>query len=148
MKCPFCECEVTKVVDKRDNNEDRSTRRRRQCLRCGKRFTTYERMENLDISVLKKDGSLEKFDIQKIIKGVKKAVNDDTVSDSEIQEFAEEVERTVLNSEEPITTKEIGLKILGWLKNKDTLAYIRFASVYKQFENLDDIKKEIKNLEN
>jgi len=148
MKCPFCECEITKVVDKRDNNEDRSTRRRRQCLRCGKRFTTYERMENLDISVLKKDGSLEKFDIQKIIKGIKKATNDEIISNNEIQEFAEEIERLVLNSEDPITTKTIGLKTLEWLKNKDKLTYIRFASVYKQFETLDDIKKEIKSLEN
>lgn len=148
MKCPFCECEITKVVDKRDNNEDSSTRRRRQCLRCGKRFTTYERMENLDVSVLKKDGSLEKFDIQKIVKGIKKAVNDDTISDEQIQEFAEEIERLLLNSEEPISTKDIGLKTLEWLRMKDKLAYIRFASVYKQFETLDDIKMEIKNLEN
>ena len=95
MKCPFCECNITKVVDKRDNNEDSSTRRRRQCLRCGKRFTTYERMESLDVSVLKKDGSLEKFDIQKIIKGIKKALNDKTVSDRDIEDFAEEVERYI-----------------------------------------------------
>jgi transcriptional repressor NrdR len=148
MKCPFCECEITKVVDKRDNNEDSSTRRRRQCLRCGKRFTTYERIESLDVSILKKDGSLEKFDIQKIIKGIKKALNDKTVSDRDIEDFAEEVERYILNSEDPVTTKEIGLKTLEWLKERDTLAYIRFASVYKEFETLEDIKKEIKNLEN
>ena len=148
MKCPFCECNITKVVDKRDNNEDSSTRRRRQCLRCGKRFTTYERMESLDVSVLKKDGSLEKFDIQKIIKGVKKSLNDETISDKEVEEFAEEIERYVLNSEETVTTKQIGLKTLEWLKGKDTLAYIRFASVYKEFETLEDIKKEIKELEN
>ena len=146
MKCPYCECETTKVVDKRDNREDMSTRRRRQCLRCGKRFTTYERLENLDVSVVKKDGSLEKFDAQKIIKGIKKAVNEDLVSDSEIEEFTEEVERLVLNSAEPISTREIGLRTLEWLKTKDPLAYIRFASVYKQFKNISDIKEEIKNL--
>ncbi len=148
MKCPYCECETTKVVDKRDNNEDMSTRRRRQCLRCGKRFTTYERMEGLDVSILKKDGSLEKFDAQKIVKGIKKAVNEDLISDSEIEEFTEEVEKLVLNSPEPISTREIGLRILEWLKQKDTLAYIRFASVYKQFKSIDDIKDEIQNLEN
>lgn len=148
MKCPYCECETTKVVDKRDNREDMSTRRRRQCLRCGKRFTTYERLENLDVSVLKKDGSLEKFDTQKIVKGIKKALNDKVVTDEDVEDFAEEVERYVLNSEEPVTTKEIGLKTLEWLKGKDTLAYIRFASVYKEFETLEDIKKEIKSLEN
>ncbi len=148
MKCPFCDCNITKVVDKRDNNEDSSTRRRRQCLRCGKRFTTYERLESLDVSVLKKDGSLEKFDIQKVIKGIKKALNEETISEKEVEEFAEEIERYVLNSEDTVTTKEIGLKTLEWLKSKDTLTYIRFASVYKEFETLEDIKKEIKELEN
>jgi len=148
MKCPFCDCNITKVVDKRDNNEDSSTRRRRQCLRCGKRFTTYERLESLDVSVLKKDGSLEKFDIQKVIKGIKKALNEETISEKEVEEFAEEIERYVLNSEDTVTTKEIGLKTLEWLKSKDTLTYIRFASVYKEFETLEDIKKEIKSLEN
>lgn len=148
MKCPFCECEITKVVDKRDNNEDMSTRRRRQCLRCGKRFTTYERMEDLDLNVVKKDGSLEKFDIQKIIKGVKKSLNHEEIDNEEIQDFAEEIEREALNSEEPISTQDIGLKILEWLKKKDKLAYIRFASVYKKFETLEDVKQEINNLEN
>ncbi len=148
MKCPFCECQITKVVDKRDNNEENSTRRRRQCLRCNKRFTTYERLEKLDISVEKKDGSLEKFDIQKVVKGIKKAVDLDKVTEEEISLFAEEIERFVFNSEEIVKTKDIGLKTLKWLKDKDPLAYIRFASVYKEFENLDDIKKEIRELEN
>ena len=86
MKCPFCECEITKVVDKRDNNEDRSTRRRRQCLRCGKRFTTYERLESLEVNVIKKDGSLEKFDSEKIVKGIKKALNHEHVKEEEIRD--------------------------------------------------------------
>ncbi|MGI6444060.1 MAG: transcriptional regulator NrdR [Candidatus Dojkabacteria bacterium] len=148
MKCPFCECQITKVVDKRDNNEENSTRRRRQCLRCNKRFTTYERLEKLDVSVEKKDGSLEKFDIQKVVKGIKKAVDLDKVSEEEISLFGEEIERFVFNSEEIVKTKDIGLKTLEWLKDKDPLAYIRFASVYKEFENLEDIRKEIKELEN
>lgn len=148
MKCPFCECEITKVVDKRDNNEDRSTRRRRQCLRCGKRFTTYERLESLDVNVIKKDGSLEKFDSEKIIKGIKKALNQEQVDEEEIRDFAEEIERLALNSEEPLSTNEIGLRTLEWLKGKDKLAYIRFASVYKKFETLDDVRKEIDSIEN
>ena len=148
MKCPFCDCEATKVVDKRDNRDDSSTRRRRQCLRCSKRFTTYERMEGLDITVVKKDGSLEKFDVQKVVKGIKKAVDLDKVTEEEISLFAEEIERFVFNSEAIVKTKDIGFKTLEWLKDKDPLAYIRFASVYKEFENLDDIKKEIKELEN
>jgi transcriptional repressor NrdR len=147
MRCPFCACDTTKVVDKRDNREDSSTRRRRQCLRCGKRFTTYERIEKMDVSILKKDGSLETFDINKIVKGVKKAINESTISIAEVEDFAEQVERIVINSEEPVTSKEIGRMILEWLKTKDQLAYIRFASVYKEFKNLDDIKEEISTLE-
>lgn len=147
MKCPFCECEATKVVDKRDNRDDSSTRRRRQCLRCGKRYTTYERIENIDISIIKKDGSLEKFDQQKIIKGIKKAVDEHKIPLEDIEAFAEDVEKMIINSEEPITSQEIGLKILEWLKGRDPMAYIRFASVYKGFKGLDEIKEEIKNLE-
>lgn len=147
MRCPFCACDTTKVVDKRDNREDSSTRRRRQCLRCGKRFTTYERIEKMDVSILKKDGSLETFDINKIVKGIKKAINENTISSQEVEDFAEGVERYVINSEEPVTSKEIGKMILDWLKTKDPLAYIRFASVYKEFKDLRDIKEEIDNLE-
>ena len=140
MKCPFCECENTKVVDKRDNRDDGTTRRRRQCLRCGKRFTPYER-------ILKKDGSLERFDTQKIIKSLKKAINDESISPLDVDDFAQEIERLVLNSEETISTKDIGVLILDWLKQRDPLAYIRFASVYKEFKGLEDIKDEIRNLE-
>lgn len=147
MKCPFCECENTKVVDKRDNRDDGTTRRRRQCLRCGKRFTTYERIENIDVNILKKDGSLERFDTQKIIKSLKKAINDESISPSDVDDFAQEIERLVLNSEETISTKDIGVLILDWLKQRDPLAYIRFASVYKEFKGLEDIKDEIRNLE-
>lgn len=148
MKCPFCNCEATKVVDKRDNRDDSSTRRRRQCLRCSKRFTTYERVEKADISIVKKDGSLERFDTNKITKGIKKAVDESKINDEDIEAFVEEVEKYVMNSEEPVHSKEIGLMILDWLKTKDTLAYIRFASVYKSFRGIDDVKKEIKDLEN
>ena len=145
MRCPFCACDTTKVVDKRDNREDSSTRRRRQCLRCGKRFTTYERIEKMDVSIMKKDGSLETFDINKIIKGIKKAINENTVSTREVEDFAEQVERSAINSEEPMSSKEIGKMILDWLKTKDQLSYIRFASVYREFEDLNEFKKEIQN---
>jgi transcriptional repressor NrdR len=147
MRCPFCACDTTKVVDKRDNREDSSTRRRRQCLRCGKRFTTYERIEKMDVSILKKDGSLETFDINKIIKGIKKAINENTVTIHEVEDFAEQVERYVINSEEPVSSRAIGGMILEWLKTKDQLSYIRFASVYKEFKDLEDIKEEINKLE-
>jgi transcriptional repressor NrdR len=148
MKCPFCACEATKVVDKRDNREDSSTRRRRQCLRCGKRFTTYERVEKFDVSIIKRDGSLEKFNSSKIVKGIRKAVDEERVTCEEVDLFAEEVERYVLNSEEPVKSLEIGLMVLDWLKSKDPLSYIRFASVYKKFDDLEDIEAEIKSLKN
>ncbi len=147
MKCPFCECENTKVVDKRDNRDDGTTRRRRQCLRCSKRFTTYERIESIDVSIVKKDGSLEKFDPMKISKSIRKAASLDKITDGEIEDFTEGIERLVLNSEDTITSNQIGLLILDWLKEKDPLAYIRFASVYKKFKGIEDIKEEIKNLE-
>lgn len=146
MKCPFCDSEATKVVDKRDNRDDSSTRRRRQCLRCSKRFTTYERIEKADLSIQKKDGSLEVFDPEKIKKGITKAIEEDKISEEEIDTFLEEIERYVLNSEDTVQSRKIGLMTLDWLKGRDPLAYIRFASVYKEFKSLDDIKKEIEEL--
>jgi len=147
MKCPFCCSEETKVVDKRDNKEDSSVRRRRECLRCHKRFTTYERIEKADLSIEKKDGSLERFDTEKIFKGIKKAVDGEKISDKEIEDFVDSVERYVFNKEDIVKSEEIGLMVLDWLKTKDSLAYIRFASVYKDFKNLDEIVNEIKNIQ-
>ena len=147
MKCPFCDSEATKVIDKRDNRDDSSTRRRRQCLRCTKRFTTYERIEKADLSIQKKDGSLEKFDTEKIRKGIKRAVDHEKITDEDVEEFVDEVERYVFNKEEIVNSREIGLMILDWLKDKDALAYIRFASVYKAFNSLEDVKKEIEDLQ-
>ena len=145
MKCPYCCSETTKVVDKRDNFEDSSTRRRRECLKCKKRFTTYERVEKFDISIEKKDGSLENFNREKLIKGIEKSVGP-SINMDEINDFADEVERMVLNSSEIVSTKEIGLMVLDWLKGKDTLSYMRFASVYKDFKTLEDFEKELNSL--
>ncbi len=145
MKCPYCCSETTKVVDKRDNFEDSSTRRRRECLKCKKRFTTYERVEKFDISIEKKDGSLENFNREKLIKGIEKSVGP-SIDMDEINDFADKVERMVLNSSEIVSTKEIGLMVLDWLKGKDTLSYMRFASVYKDFKTLEDFEKELNSL--
>jgi len=145
MKCPYCCSETTKVVDKRDNNEDSSTRRRRECLNCKKRFTTYERIEKVDISIEKKDGSLENFNKEKLIKGIEKSVGPSILLE-DIEDFTDEIERMVLNSSEIVTTRDIGLKVLDWLKGKDSLSYMRFASVYKDFKTLEDFEKELKDL--
>ncbi len=146
MKCPFCACTTSKVVDKRDNNEDHSTRRRRQCLRCGRRYTTYERIEKVDVSIIKRDGSLENFDCEKLKKGIKKAVDLNRISEDEIDDFCEGIERKVLVSTQPLSTTDIGGMVLEWLRSLDPLAYMRFASVYKNFETVNDLKKEIENL--
>jgi transcriptional repressor NrdR len=146
MRCPYCASTASKVVDKRDNAEDFSTRRRRQCLRCGRRFTTYERIEKVDVVILKKDGSLENFDSEKLKKGIKKAVDLDKITEVDIDNFCEEVERKVMVSTNPLTTTDIGNMVLGWLKTLDPLAYMRFASVYKDFESVKDLKKELEEL--
>lgn len=146
MRCPYCGCTTSKVVDKRDNTDDFSTRRRRQCLRCSRRYTTYERIEKVDISIIKKDGSLENFDYGKLEKGIKKAVNPKKITDDNIRAFCDEVERRVMVSNNSVTTTDIGNMVLEWLKTLDPLAYMRFASVYKDFETIKDLKKEIEEL--
>ena len=146
MRCPYCSSTATKVVDKRDNSDDFSTRRRRQCLRCGRRFTTYERIEKVEVVVIKKDGSFENFDCEKLRKGIKKAIDMEKISEREIDEFCDTVTRKVMTSSNPITTVEIGNMVLDWLKTLDPLAYMRFASVYKDFNSVKDLKKEIDTL--
>jgi transcriptional repressor NrdR len=146
MRCPYCASTASKVVDKRDNAEDFSTRRRRQCLRCGRRFTTYERIEKVDVVVIKKDGSLENFDCEKLKKGIKKAVDLEKITEGDIDNFCEEVERKVMVSTNPLTTTDIGNMVLDWLKTLDPLAYMRFASVYKDFKSVKDLKKELEEL--
>jgi len=146
MRCPYCSSTASKVVDKRDNSDDFSTRRRRQCLRCGRRFTTYERIEKVEVVVIKKDGSFENFDCDKLRKGIKKAIDMEKISEREIDEFCDTVTRKVMTSSNPITTVEIGNMVLDWLKTLDPLAYMRFASVYKDFNSVKDLKKEIDTL--
>ncbi len=146
MRCPYCSSTASKVVDKRDNSDDFSTRRRRQCLRCGRRFTTYERIEKVEVVVIKKDGSFENFDCEKLRKGIKKAIDMEKISEREIDEFCDTVTRKVMTGSNPITTVEIGNMVLDWLKTLDPLAYMRFASVYKDFNSVKDLKKEIDTL--
>lgn len=146
MRCPYCGCTTSKVVDKRDNTDDFSTRRRRQCLRCSRRYTTYERIEKVDVVIMKKDGSLENFDSEKLKKGIRKAVNLQKITEDDIDTFCESVERKVMVSPNPLSTTDIGNMVLDWLKTLDPLAYMRFASVYKDFETVNDLKKELEEL--
>ncbi len=146
MKCPFCGSDELKVVDKRESNED-SNRRRRECLKCSKRFTTYERVEMVEIYVVKKDGRRELFNRDKILKGILKACEKRPISNERIEATVDDIESEILNQEKTeIKSHLVGDMIMKHLKKLDEIAYIRFASVYRQFKDLDEFEKELKGL--
>ncbi len=148
MKCPYCNSSETKVVDKRDATEISSTRRRRECLKCGKRFTTYEKIDAPELEVLKNDGRKEPFDIEKIRTGVMKALEKRPVSEEKIAELLDDVEKEVrCMKERPVPTKLIGDLVVRELKRTDDVAYIRFTSVYRAFQDAKSFKKEVEKLE-
>ena len=141
MRCPYCNSENTKTLETRDS-PDNATRRRRECVSCAKRFTTYEYVETVELMVRKKDGRLERFDVNKIIRGLQKACEKRPVAMNQINELADKVRQDLmLKGTEEITSGEIGDLIMKYLKNVDRIAYIRFASVYKQFEEPEDFRK-------
>jgi len=146
MKCPFCFAE-TKVVDKRESGELGANRRRRECLRCGKRFTTYERIETPSLSVVKKDGRVEEFDREKLRSGVVKACQKRPVTQEQVESLLDNVETELRKKDSTeIKTKIIGDMIMKKLKNVDKVAYIRFASVYREFTDLESFEKELEKL--
>lgn len=149
MKCPFCNSEETRVIDTRLTDDGRVVRRRRVCERCGGRFTTYERFEQKPIFVVKKGGQRERFDRNKVLNGILKACEKRPVSIEEIENMTSEIEQEVLRSgKAEISSKEIGEMVMEKLKGKDRVAYVRFASVYKEFRDLDhfmDIIRELKD---
>jgi len=141
MRCPYCNSEESKTLETRDSIEN-TTRRRKECISCSKRYTTYEYLETIELMVRKKDGQLERFDVNKIIRGLQKACEKRPVSMTQINELAEQVRADLmLKGTEEITSREIGDSIMKHLKGVDRIAYIRFASVYKQFEEPDDFRK-------
>ena len=147
MKCPFCGSLDTKVVDKRETEECAATRRRRECLSCKKRFTTYERPETLPITIVKKDGTRERFDRAKVVSGMLKACEKRPVSRDDIEKLADEVESELkaLDATE-IDSKKVGTLVMKKLKRLDKVAFIRFASVYKEFQDIDEFQKEVLKL--
>jgi ribonucleoside-triphosphate reductase (formate) len=148
MRCPYCNSDESKVVDKRDASEESSTRRRRECLSCGKRFTTYEKIEGIDVEVLKKDGRKQLYDVAKIKSGLEKALEKRPVTAEQIKTVVEEIDRMIrARPERSITSKEIGDIVIEKLRTLDEVAYIRFTSVYKQFEDAKSFKKEVEKLE-
>lgn len=147
MKCPYCSSIKSKVVDKRDNNEEATTRRRRECLKCAKRYTTYERIENIDLTVIKKDGSAQQFNREKLARSIGKSASDEIITEEAIEKIVGEIETRLLNRKNThVTSTEIGNMILTRLKNTSPVAYMRFASVYKGFETLKDLEEELASL--
>ena len=147
MKCPYCGHSESRVVDSRPAEEGSTIRRRRECLLCQKRFTTYEIMERLPIVVIKKDGSRQTFDKMKIINGMLRACEKRPVTLSSIQSAADEIEIELLNSlEREISTNEIGELVMNKIRLLDEVAYVRFASVYRQFKDLNTFIDELNKL--
>jgi len=145
MRCPFCNHKETQVTDKRDSENE--TRRRRECLKCKKRFTTYEKFEVKDLRVIKKNGAREAFEAEKLKKGILKACEKRPVSLEKIEQIVSEIENKLKNSnKKEVRTEMIGELVMKALKKLDKVAYIRFASVYRDFKDINDFKKEIKEL--
>ena len=147
MICPFCSHDETKVVDKRDGDSGKTTRRRRECTKCGRRFTTFERIETLDLLVIKKEGKREPFDRVKLRSGIIKSCEKRPVSAGDIEKIIDEIEAELRKSgKTEISSKTIGDLVIKKLKKIDEVAYIRFASVYRQFTDISDFEKELAKL--
>ena len=147
MKCPYCNKDNTRVVDSRPVDEDNSIRRRRVCDSCGKRFTTYEKIESIPVMVVKKDLSREKYDRNKIFNGVMLACRKRKVSVQAMNDLVDSVEVEIFNREEKeIPSTEIGSMVMERLKDLDPVAYVRFASVYREFKDVNTFMDELKKL--
>jgi transcriptional repressor NrdR len=149
MKCPFCGYMNDKVVDSRESKEGESIRRRRECLKCERRFTSYERIDEIPYMVVKKDGRREKFERQKVLAGLLRACEKRPISMGKMEQLVNEVESYLIDSpERERTTTEVGAMIMNGLKQLDKVAYIRFASVYRDFKDVSEFRAELESLLN
>ncbi|MBE3579303.1 transcriptional regulator NrdR [Caldanaerobacter subterraneus] len=147
MKCPYCGYPDSRVIDSRPTEDNTAIRRRRECLKCGKRFTTYEKVEQLPILVIKKDNRRELYDKEKILRGMIKACEKRPVPIKVLEEITDEIDRKIVNSMvREITSAEIGEMVMEKLKSVDEVAYVRFASVYRQFKDINTFMDELKKL--
>lgn len=147
MKCPFCGCDESKVIDSRPTDEGERIRRRRECMNCSKRFTTYEIIESVPIIVVKKDKSRESFDRNKLFNGLLRACEKRPVSIETIEKIVDEIETTLQNSlDREVTSIHIGELAMDKLKDTDEVAYVRFASVYRQFKDINTFMDELAKL--
>lgn len=149
MKCPFCNNDDTKVIDTRAMEDNLAIRRRRYCEKCNERFTTYERIDIIPLSVVKSDNTRETFDRDKLLKGILMSCNKRPVSMEQIEAMVTEIEATIVNSmRKEITSKEIGEMVMDKLKEVDDVAYVRFASVYRKFKDIDSFMQELSKILN
>jgi transcriptional repressor NrdR len=149
MKCPYCGHMEDKVIDSRPTEENAAIRRRRECLKCLKRFTTYEKVESVPLMVVKKDKTRQIFDRQKLLNGLLRACEKRPVSIEELEKLVDSIEAQILNSlKREITTQEIGEMVMTKLKDLDEVAYVRFASVYRQFRDINTFMEELRKLLN
>ena len=147
MKCPFCSSEDTRVIDSRPADDNNSIRRRRMCDECGKRFTTYEKVETIPLIVIKKDNNREQYDRAKIEAGVLRACHKRPISANDINKLIDEVETEIFSSEEKeIPSDEIGEIVMDKIKDLDDVAYVRFASVYREFKDVNTFMSELKKM--
>lgn len=148
MKCPFCNKENTRVIDSRPSEENNSIRRRRQCDACGKRFTTYEKIETLPLIVIKRDNSREPYEREKIESAIVRAGHKRSVSYDQIQKMVDEIENTIFVEEanREVSSRLIGEIVMNKLKDYDSVAYVRFASVYREFKDANTFMDELKKL--
>ena len=147
MRCPYCAYPESKVIDSRPTDENTSVRRRRECLSCGKRFTTYETVESVPLVVVKKDGSRQSFDRQKLLNGMVRACDKRSVTLQTLEQAVADIEQRLLNSmDREIPTERVGELVMEELKKIDQVAYVRFASVYRQFQDIDSFVAELNKL--
>ena len=143
MRCPWCGSADDRVVDSRDAEGGGAIRRRRECQSCRRRYTTFERIEDVGLTVIKRDGTKEPYDREKILSGVAKAIKNRPVTEEEVQRLASRVEEQLRRRGPEVTTQEVGLEVLSALRGVDEVAYMRFASVYKDFQELTDFEREL-----
>ena len=147
MKCPYCDCDTSKVVDSRPIEEGNSIRRRRECENCKKRFTTYEKIEQVNVMVVKKDGAREFFDREKILKGIIRSCEKRPISIQQMEGIVTDIEKEILSfMQREISSEEIGNLVMDKLKDIDEVSYVRFASVYRQFKDVNSFLDELKNI--
>ena len=149
MKCPFCNNDDTKVIDSRSQDDNSTIRRRRMCEKCGKRFTTYERIDTIPMTVIKNNGTRETFDKNKLISGIMKSCNKRPITAKQISDIADDIENAVLSSmDKEIESSQIGKMVMEKLKDIDEVAYVRFASVYRQFKDINTFMEELAKMLN